>query len=104
MKGLIHEGDELREVNGVSLEHRKPKEIPSLLVRLASADNDPNKSLNQKGHLEDTGQHHPSKECVFVPAQARSQHEVRFTIIPALSKEEMPPNEPKVAPPSSPVE
>ncbi|CAF97629.1 unnamed protein product, partial [Tetraodon nigroviridis] len=30
--GLIHEGDELREVNGVSLENRKPKEIPSLLV------------------------------------------------------------------------
>ncbi|KAM6918329.1 MAGUK p55 subfamily member 7-like [Xenentodon cancila] len=31
--GLIHEGDELREVNGVSLEHRKPKEIPPLLAR-----------------------------------------------------------------------
>nr|XP_046265355.1 MAGUK p55 subfamily member 7-like [Scatophagus argus]XP_046265356.1 MAGUK p55 subfamily member 7-like [Scatophagus argus]XP_046265357.1 MAGUK p55 subfamily member 7-like [Scatophagus argus] len=30
--GLIHEGDELKEVNGVSLEHRKPKEIPSLLA------------------------------------------------------------------------
>lgn len=43
LKGLIHEGDELREVNGVSLEHRKPKEIPSLLVRPTSADNDPNK-------------------------------------------------------------
>ncbi|TWW72899.1 MAGUK p55 subfamily member 7-like isoform X2 [Takifugu flavidus] len=56
--GLIHEGDELREVNGVSLEHRKPKEIPSLL--------------------------------------ARSQNEVRFTIVPAFSKEEMPPNEPKL--------
>lgn len=38
LKGLIHEGDELREVNGVSLEHRKPKEIPSLLVRLTAAD------------------------------------------------------------------
>lgn len=25
-------------MNGVSLEHRKPKEIPSLLVRLASCD------------------------------------------------------------------
>ncbi|XP_029309257.1 MAGUK p55 subfamily member 7-like [Cottoperca gobio] len=31
--GLIHEGDELKEVNGVSLEHRKPKEILSLLAR-----------------------------------------------------------------------
>uniref|UniRef100_A0A3Q4MHE7 Membrane palmitoylated protein 7 n=1 Tax=Neolamprologus brichardi TaxID=32507 RepID=A0A3Q4MHE7_NEOBR len=31
--GLIHEGDELREVNGVSLEHRKPKEILPLLAR-----------------------------------------------------------------------
>ncbi|KAK5859594.1 hypothetical protein PBY51_021140 [Eleginops maclovinus] len=31
--GLIHEGDELKEVNGVSLEHRKPKEIHSLLAR-----------------------------------------------------------------------
>uniref|UniRef100_A0A3B3URH4 MAGUK p55 subfamily member 7-like n=1 Tax=Poecilia latipinna TaxID=48699 RepID=A0A3B3URH4_9TELE len=30
--GLIHEGDELKEVNGVSLEHRKPKEILPLLV------------------------------------------------------------------------
>ncbi|MEQ2266680.1 MAGUK p55 subfamily member 7, partial [Xenotaenia resolanae] len=29
--GLIHEGDELKEVNGVSLEHRKPKEILPLL-------------------------------------------------------------------------
>uniref|UniRef100_A0A3Q3MRQ3 Membrane protein, palmitoylated 7b (MAGUK p55 subfamily member 7) n=1 Tax=Mastacembelus armatus TaxID=205130 RepID=A0A3Q3MRQ3_9TELE len=35
--GLIHEGDELKEVNGVSLEHRKPKEILPLLVSLASA-------------------------------------------------------------------
>ncbi|XP_034743390.1 MAGUK p55 subfamily member 7-like isoform X1 [Etheostoma cragini] len=31
--GLIHEGDELKEVNGVSLEHRKPKEILTLLAR-----------------------------------------------------------------------
>ncbi|XP_069574310.1 MAGUK p55 subfamily member 7-like [Brachyistius frenatus] len=31
--GLIHEGDELKEVNGVSLEHTKPKEILSLLAR-----------------------------------------------------------------------
>lgn len=36
MEGLIHEGDELREVNGVSLEHRNPKEIPSLLVGLVA--------------------------------------------------------------------
>uniref|UniRef100_A0A3B5B366 MAGUK p55 subfamily member 7-like n=1 Tax=Stegastes partitus TaxID=144197 RepID=A0A3B5B366_9TELE len=34
--GLIHEGDELKEVNGVSLEHRKPKEILPLLVSLTS--------------------------------------------------------------------
>uniref|UniRef100_A0A8D3AJF1 MAGUK p55 subfamily member 7-like n=1 Tax=Scophthalmus maximus TaxID=52904 RepID=A0A8D3AJF1_SCOMX len=31
-EGLIHEGDELKEVNGVSLENRKPKEILPLLV------------------------------------------------------------------------
>ncbi|XP_039999535.1 MAGUK p55 subfamily member 7-like isoform X3 [Xiphias gladius] len=31
--GLIHEGDELKEVNGVSLEHKKPKEILPLLAR-----------------------------------------------------------------------
>ncbi|XP_070774946.1 MAGUK p55 subfamily member 7-like [Enoplosus armatus] len=31
--GLIHEGDELKEVNGVSLEHSKPKEILSFLAR-----------------------------------------------------------------------
>uniref|UniRef100_A0A3B4B5Q8 Membrane protein, palmitoylated 7b (MAGUK p55 subfamily member 7) n=1 Tax=Periophthalmus magnuspinnatus TaxID=409849 RepID=A0A3B4B5Q8_9GOBI len=31
--GLIHEGDELKEVNGVSMECRKPKEILSLLAR-----------------------------------------------------------------------
>ncbi|XP_068456387.1 MAGUK p55 subfamily member 7-like [Clinocottus analis] len=31
--GLIHEGDELKEVNGVPLEHRKPKEILTLLTR-----------------------------------------------------------------------
>ncbi|XP_049453237.1 MAGUK p55 subfamily member 7-like [Epinephelus fuscoguttatus] len=31
--GLIHEGDELKEVNGVSLERRKPKEILPLLAR-----------------------------------------------------------------------
>ncbi|XP_051266096.1 MAGUK p55 subfamily member 7-like isoform X2 [Dicentrarchus labrax] len=31
--GLIHEGDELKEVNGVPLEHRKPKEVLSLLAR-----------------------------------------------------------------------
>uniref|UniRef100_A0A3B5BBY2 MAGUK p55 subfamily member 7-like n=1 Tax=Stegastes partitus TaxID=144197 RepID=A0A3B5BBY2_9TELE len=34
--GLIHEGDELKEVNGVSLEHRKPKEILPLLARSKS--------------------------------------------------------------------
>uniref|UniRef100_A0A3Q3WY42 Uncharacterized protein n=1 Tax=Mola mola TaxID=94237 RepID=A0A3Q3WY42_MOLML len=56
--GLIHEGDELKEVNGVSLEHRKPKEIPSLL--------------------------------------ARSQTKMRFTIIPASSKEEISSNEKKL--------
>lgn len=33
-EGLIHEGDELREVNGVPLDHRKPKEILPLLVSL----------------------------------------------------------------------
>ncbi|XP_075876840.1 MAGUK p55 subfamily member 7-like isoform X2 [Nelusetta ayraudi] len=52
--GLIHEGDELKEVNGVSLEQRKPKEIPCLL--------------------------------------ARSQTEVRFTIIPAFPKVEESPD------------
>ncbi|KAG7227309.1 hypothetical protein INR49_000313, partial [Caranx melampygus] len=31
--GLIHEGDELKEVNGISLEHRKPKEVLPLLAR-----------------------------------------------------------------------
>uniref|UniRef100_A0A8C2X7S3 Membrane palmitoylated protein 7 n=1 Tax=Cyclopterus lumpus TaxID=8103 RepID=A0A8C2X7S3_CYCLU len=31
--GLIHEGDELKEVNGVPLEHRKPKEILTLLTQ-----------------------------------------------------------------------
>uniref|UniRef100_A0A8C2X8S6 Membrane palmitoylated protein 7 n=1 Tax=Cyclopterus lumpus TaxID=8103 RepID=A0A8C2X8S6_CYCLU len=31
--GLIHEGDELKEVNGVPLEHRKPKEILTLLQK-----------------------------------------------------------------------
>ncbi|XP_061549831.1 MAGUK p55 subfamily member 7-like [Phycodurus eques] len=31
--GLIHEGDELKEVNGVSLDRRKPKEILPLLAR-----------------------------------------------------------------------
>ncbi|KAM3866063.1 MAGUK p55 subfamily member 7-like [Diretmus argenteus] len=30
---LIHEGDELKEINGVSLEHKKPKEILPLLAR-----------------------------------------------------------------------
>lgn len=35
-EGLIHEGDELKEVNGISLEHRKPKEILTLLVSLTS--------------------------------------------------------------------
>ncbi|XP_054870575.1 MAGUK p55 subfamily member 7-like [Amphiprion ocellaris] len=34
--GLIHEGDELKEVNGVSLQHRKPKEILPLLARSKS--------------------------------------------------------------------
>ncbi|XP_065809952.1 MAGUK p55 subfamily member 7-like [Labrus bergylta] len=29
--GLIHEGDELKEVNGVSLEHKKPNEVLPLL-------------------------------------------------------------------------
>lgn len=36
-EGLIHEGDELKEVNGISLEHRKPKEILPLLVSLTCA-------------------------------------------------------------------
>ncbi|XP_069367926.1 MAGUK p55 subfamily member 7-like isoform X1 [Paralichthys olivaceus] len=31
--GLIHEGDELKEVNGVSVENRKPKEILPLMAR-----------------------------------------------------------------------
>ncbi|XP_077470574.1 MAGUK p55 subfamily member 7-like isoform X3 [Stigmatopora argus] len=30
--GLIHEGDELKEVNGISMEHKKPKEILPLLA------------------------------------------------------------------------
>ncbi|XP_041848211.1 MAGUK p55 subfamily member 7-like [Melanotaenia boesemani] len=34
--GLIHKGDELKEVNGVSLEHRKPKEILPLLAQAES--------------------------------------------------------------------
>ncbi|KAM7378931.1 hypothetical protein PAMP_004519 [Pampus punctatissimus] len=42
--GLIHEGDELKEVNGVSLEHRKPKEIlPLLLFVRTLFDYDPSK-------------------------------------------------------------
>ncbi|XP_053738747.1 MAGUK p55 subfamily member 7-like isoform X1 [Synchiropus splendidus] len=48
--GLIHEGDELKEVNGISLEDRKPKEI--------------------------------------LPLLARSQGEVKFTIVPALKQED----------------
>lgn len=35
---------------------------------------------------------------VLAPPQARSEREVRFTIIPAFSKEAVPPDEPKVAP------
>ncbi|XP_056149796.1 MAGUK p55 subfamily member 7-like [Lampris incognitus] len=31
--GLIHEGDELKEVNGISLEHKKPEEMLPLLAR-----------------------------------------------------------------------
>uniref|UniRef100_A0A3P9J0V0 Membrane protein, palmitoylated 7b (MAGUK p55 subfamily member 7) n=1 Tax=Oryzias latipes TaxID=8090 RepID=A0A3P9J0V0_ORYLA len=31
-EGLIHEGDELKEVNGVPLEYKKPKEVLPLLV------------------------------------------------------------------------
>jgi hypothetical protein len=30
--GLVHVGDELREVNGVSIIHKKPDEISQLLV------------------------------------------------------------------------
>ncbi|KAM9844624.1 MAGUK p55 subfamily member 7-like [Aulostomus maculatus] len=56
--GLIHEGDELKEVNGVSLEHRKPKEI--------------------------------------LPLLARSQGEIKFTIVPASSKQEVSPNKMKL--------
>ncbi|XP_077415096.1 MAGUK p55 subfamily member 7-like isoform X6 [Vanacampus margaritifer] len=49
--GLIHEGDELKEVNGFSLDRRKPKEI--------------------------------------LPLLARSQGDVTFTIVPAVSKQEV---------------
>lgn len=31
--GLVHVGDELREVNGVSVIHKRPDEISQLLVR-----------------------------------------------------------------------
>lgn len=31
--GLIHVGDELREVNGISVEDKKPEEIIHILVR-----------------------------------------------------------------------
>uniref|UniRef100_A0AAY4BCZ1 Uncharacterized protein n=1 Tax=Denticeps clupeoides TaxID=299321 RepID=A0AAY4BCZ1_9TELE len=31
LSGLIHVGDELREVNGITMEHRQPQEIPSIL-------------------------------------------------------------------------
>uniref|UniRef100_H2M113 Membrane protein, palmitoylated 7b (MAGUK p55 subfamily member 7) n=1 Tax=Oryzias latipes TaxID=8090 RepID=H2M113_ORYLA len=34
--GLIHEGDELKEVNGVPLEYKKPKEVLPLLARSQS--------------------------------------------------------------------
>lgn len=37
-----------------------------------------------------------SVSCPRPPPQARSQREVRFTIIPAFSQEETPPNKPKV--------
>lgn len=33
--GLVHVGDELREVNGVSVIHKRPDEISQLLVRLS---------------------------------------------------------------------
>lgn len=32
--GLVHVGDELREVNGVSVIHKRPDEISQLLVSL----------------------------------------------------------------------
>lgn len=31
--GLMHEGDELREVNGVLMQDKKPEEIISILVQ-----------------------------------------------------------------------
>lgn len=34
LAGLVHVGDELREVNGVSVIHKRPDEISQLLVRL----------------------------------------------------------------------
>lgn len=33
LTGLVHVGDELREVNGVSVIHKRPDEISQLLVR-----------------------------------------------------------------------
>lgn len=127
-------------MNGVSLEHRKPKEIPSLLVGLAPSRAFPSffrisASLNKSGtrlrcHKPPTGRSLASIQlaksaiqeiwCLVVclalatvmkvsflslsppshvlppPPQARSQREVRFTIIPAFSQEETPPNKPKV--------
>lgn len=47
-QGLIHEGDELKEVNGVSLEQRKPKEIPRLLV---SRPDEPSLGSVQRGAI-----------------------------------------------------
>lgn len=35
LPGLVHVGDELREVNGVSVIHKRPDEISQLLVRPA---------------------------------------------------------------------
>lgn len=33
--GLVHVGDELREVNGIAVLHKRPDEISQILVRVA---------------------------------------------------------------------
>ncbi|XP_060059402.1 MAGUK p55 subfamily member 3 isoform X3 [Erinaceus europaeus] len=86
--GLVHVGDELREVNGITVLHKRPDEISQILA------SSPNITLSTDGW--DTGDRNrmgseergPVPHCRGLSVQAQSQGSITLKIIPATQEED----------------
>ncbi|KAK7802223.1 hypothetical protein U0070_008763 [Myodes glareolus] len=88
--GLVHVGDELREVNGIAVLHKRPDEISQILVRVAWLQGGGPASASLFAVRPELTEHRVYKaiDLCSCSLQAQSQGSITLKIIPATQEED----------------